>query len=93
MEPVEVNAIQEGFARIANAMLIPPNRKLWDATAVADYFGLSSSATYRPILCKPDFPLPIKIVGGCKRWVAGEVMAWAETKREKRGRNRTDDPE
>ena len=63
----EIEAIENGFEKLARALSIPKGKALWKAEAVAEYFGLSSSATYRSILCKPDFPEAIKIEGGCKR--------------------------
>lgn len=79
-------AIERGFARLSVALTMPKEKRLWNAEAVAEYFGISLSAAYRSVLCKPDFPEPIKIEGGCKRWVSGEVMDWAESHRERRGR-------
>ena len=82
----EIEAIHKGFERIAHAMSVPQGKQLWNAEAVADYFGVSSSTVYKTILCKPSFPEAIKIESSCKRWVAGEVMEWAESNRERRGR-------
>ncbi len=84
----EIEAIEQGFARLALVLSMPQEKKLWNAEAVAEYFGLSASAVYRSILCKPTFPEAIKIEGGCKRWVSGEVIAWAEDQRERRGRKK-----
>ncbi len=82
----EIEAIENGFEKLARVLSIPKGKMLWNAEAVAEYFGLSTSATYRTILCKPDFPEAIKIERGCKRWVSGEVIEWAERQRERRGR-------
>ena len=82
----EIEAIEHGFERLATVLAMPKEKRLWNAEAVADYFGLSSSAVYRCVLCKPDFPEAIKIEGGPKRWVSGEVIEWAEGQRERRGR-------
>lgn len=51
-------AIEQGFARLAIVLSMPQEKKLWNAEAVAEYFGLSASAVYRSILCKPTFLKP-----------------------------------
>lgn len=60
------------------AAVLPHERRLWSVERICEYFDVSDSTAYRCIICKPDFPAPIKIEGGPQRWVAGEVMAWAE---------------
>ncbi|MDR0577644.1 MAG: AlpA family phage regulatory protein [Candidatus Accumulibacter sp.] len=81
-------AIERGFERLSAALAMPKEKRLWNADAVAEYFGISKASAYRSVLCKPDFPEPIKIEDGCKRWVSGEVIDWAESHRERRGRRR-----
>lgn len=81
----EIEAIERGFERLATALTMPRERRLWNVRAVAEYFGYNPAAVYRAILHQPGFPEPIKIEGGCKRWVSGEVMAWAEAQRERHG--------
>lgn len=77
----EIEAIEAGFARLARAMALPLEKRLWAVEEICDYFGVSDATAYRAILCLPDFPDPIKIEGGPQRWVAGEVIAWAEQQR------------
>ena len=79
-----LETIERGFERLAAVLSVPQERKLWNAGMIAEYFGLSTSTLYRLILSDPGFPESIKIVGGYKRWVSGEVMAWAESQRESR---------
>lgn len=78
--------LNQGFDRLIASMSIAHGKKLWDATQVAEYFGVSSTTVYRTILCVPSFPDAIKIENGPKRWVSGEVIDWAESQRERRGR-------
>ena len=63
------------------AAVLPHERRLWSVERICDYFDVSDSTAYRCILASPDFPVPVKIEGGPQRWVAGEVMAWAEAQR------------
>jgi len=87
-----MEAISEGLKLIAaelrNVIIIPPEKRLWAAEQIAEYFGSSSTTIYRTVLCKPDFPKAIKIAGGAQRWVAGEVMEWAESQRGERRNGR-----
>jgi predicted DNA-binding transcriptional regulator AlpA len=79
--------LNQGFDRLIASMSIEHGRKLWNAEQVAEYFGVSSTTVYRSMLCVPSFPEAIKIVNGPKRWVSGEVIEWAESQRERRGKN------
>lgn len=72
--------IERLAARIEQAPAIPPERALWDKDDLAVYFKVSRSQVYTSIICKPDFPKPIK-VGSRERWIAGEVWKWAARQR------------
>lgn len=63
------------------AAVLPHEKRLWSVERVAEYFDVSLTTCYRAITSKPDFPAPIKIEGGPLRWVAGEVIEWAERQR------------
>lgn len=74
-------------AEIAKALhaaaVLPHEKRLWSVSRIAEYFDVAETTCYRAILCKPDFPAPIKIEGGPQRWVCGEVIEWAERQRRK----------
>ena len=58
---------------------IPTERRLWSIATIAEYCELSASHVAQKIVCQPDFPKPIRILGtGKPRWKAGEVMQWFE---------------
>ena len=81
MTTEELKTIEAGFARIAASLSLPPGKRLWNAAQVAEYFGVKPNSIYRSVLNKPNFPAPVKIDGGPTRWVAGEVIEWAESQR------------
>ena len=82
----EIEAIEAGFEKIAAALSVPQKSRLWSVEQISAYFSVSPSTAYSSILCKPDFPEAIKIAGGPKRYVSGEVIAWAERCRERKGK-------
>lgn len=63
------------------AAVLPHEKRLWSVSRIGEYFDVAETTVYRAIICKPDFPAPIKIEGGPLRWVAGEVIEWAEAQR------------
>lgn len=50
---------------------------LWGAEEIAAYIKLSKKSVRNRFLHKPGFPAPVELPGGCQRWVAKEVRAWA----------------
>ena len=54
---------------------------LWDIENISLFFKTSASTVYRAIVCRPNFPRPIKVKGMHKRWVPQEVKEWAESQR------------
>lgn len=56
--------------------------RLWTTEDIARYFQLSRASVYSRILCRPDFPRPIKIDGVGKRWKPDEVRAYADRARQ-----------
>ena len=58
--------------------------KLWSIEDLVAYFQTSRSTVSRKIVCRPDFPVAIRIDGGVPRWKPIEVARWAERQREKR---------
>lgn len=82
------------LSRLAAALerpTVPVDRALWDANACAAYLVVSYEHFRQRIACRPDFPdaiqLPTEGGRGTRRWKAGEVMAWADKRREKRARD------
>lgn len=58
---------------------IPTERRLWSIATIALYAELSHSHVAQKVVCQPDFPKPIRILGtGKPRWKAGDVMQWFE---------------
>lgn len=85
----ESETIAAEIARALHAAAVLPHEKrLWSVSRIAEYFDVSETTCYRAIICKPDFPAPIKIAGGPLRWVCGEVIEWAENQRRKVRRER-----
>ena len=69
-------AIIEAIRQVAQ---IPTERRLWSLATIAEYAELSASHIAQKVVCQPDFPRPIRILGSGKpRWKAGDVMAWFE---------------
>lgn len=67
------------------SMRIPPERRLWGMTEIAEYSGYSPSTVQQRIVCLPTFPKRIKADATSQpRWPAGEVMKWFEGRRETR---------
>lgn len=58
--------------------------ELWNTAAIAERTGYTRRYVEEKIVPRPDFPEPIRATGeGAKpRWVASEVMAWFESRRE-----------
>ena len=57
--------------------------ELWDTATIAERTCYTRKYVEEHVVCKPDFPAPIKIGGvGRPRWVASEVMAWWESQRQ-----------
>lgn len=63
------------------AAVLPWEKRLWSIERICEYFDVSDSTAYRCIVCRADFPAAVKIEGGPQRWVAGEVIEWAENQR------------
>ncbi len=59
---------------------------LWTAHDVATYLQFSVGTVRNRVLPHPTFPraavIPTTEEGGSRRWVAGEVKAWAKRHRE-----------
>jgi predicted DNA-binding transcriptional regulator AlpA len=57
--------------------------ELWNISTIAERTGYKRRAVER-IVSMPDFPAPIRATGddARPRWVASEVMAWFEGRRE-----------
>lgn len=65
---------------------VPANRELWDSAQCAAYLRIKKEKFLRDIACKRTFPKarnidPDTINATNKRWIAAEVMAWAEAQR------------
>jgi len=51
--------------------------RLWDLSDIADYFNLAKNSVSNRVVCKADFPKPVKLPGVGKRWMPAEVKAYA----------------
>ncbi len=67
---------------------IPITVDLWDVATVAQYLKRDPSVVRERITCLPDFPKAIRLPAKQGRahplYKAAEVIAWAETYRERR---------
>ena len=60
-------------------------RELWNVDDIARYLHLSRSSIQSRVICRKDFPRPVRIptrsgLGG-KRWYAKEVKIWISRNR------------
>lgn len=67
---------------------LPAEKSLWDSASCAAYFCVTQQHFLQRMACTPDFPSAINIAGTrgarSRRWRAGDVIAWAENRREKK---------
>lgn len=61
------------------AAAIPISSRWIDAEGVAALLGYSRRTVLERIVCRPDFPKPLRI--GQPRWKAREVEQWADDER------------
>lgn len=80
--------IEELVEALKNARPISLEVALWDARQAGEYMAISARHFQEQIACRPDFPAAILLPSpGTKprrRWRAKDIIAWAETRREKR---------
>lgn len=80
LHQASIGAVAEKLDALINILsqpAIPADRKLWSREQIGIYLQIKRSAIDRVISC-PSFPAARKPGGGHPRWIAGEVMAWAE---------------
>lgn len=56
----------------------------WTAKEARAYLGLRSPTTFFALADEPDFPERIRIGKACVRWLKSEIVAYAESRRERR---------
>lgn len=58
--------------------------ELWNTAAIAERTPYTRRYIEEKIVSRPDFPAPIRATGDGARpcWVAAEVIAWFEARRE-----------
>lgn len=90
MEPgASVQSIETLLSEILSTLKTAQQRnKLWSIEDLVAYFQTSRSTISRKIVCRPDFPVAIRIDSGVPRWKPSEVERWAERQREKRLRDK-----
>jgi predicted DNA-binding transcriptional regulator AlpA len=61
--------------------IMDPNA-LWGVADIEAWSGFGETKA-RQMVCEPDFPRPVKLLGDTShpRWWAGEVWEWARSKR------------
>lgn len=81
----EIQPVETILSEILAALKTPQvQNKLWAIEDLCAYFQLSRTTINRSVVCKPSFPVAIRIEGGVPRWKPSEVEQWAEKQREKR---------
>lgn len=80
--PNDLSTIASALQRIA---LANNPRELWGYAEIAAYSKFEFNYVANVISGQPDFPKPIRAVNprSHPRYVAGEVMAWFEGRKEK----------
>lgn len=89
-DPQNQDALFNRLDALINALQapkIPPSKALWNTDQCAAYLGVSKKKFAYDIACKKTFP-EARNVGDTinstnYRWVAGEVMTWAEAQKVK----------
>ncbi|QDX22164.1 hypothetical protein FP568_13460 [Pandoraea pnomenusa] len=88
MEPDLIERLAEALAeRIAPA--VPLHVQLWSAKSIAGYLQRSPAVVMERVVTLPGFPRPIRLPAqregskGQPLWKAAEVIAWAESHRDK----------
>lgn len=75
----------EQLIDVLQAPKVPPAKALWDTGQCAAYLGVSKKKFTYDIACKKTFPLARNVGDTINstnyRWVAGEVMTWAEAQK------------
>lgn len=87
-----MNRLEQLAGMIADKLnpRIPVNNQLWSSAIIAEYLCRSQQVVVDRIVCKPDFPAPIRLEENSRPlWEAKEVMAWALAHKEHaKGRRR-----
>ncbi len=80
MKPgASVQSIETLLSEILSTLKTAQQRnKLWSIEDLVAYFQTSRSTISRKIVCRPDFPVAIRIDGGVPRWKPSEVERWAK---------------
>jgi len=85
MSTTEEQTLGRAIEQLADAIkagqAIPQAERLWSKATICAYFDVSGTTLERAIICKPDFPLAIRIAHGPLRWKAAEVIEWADKQR------------
>jgi predicted DNA-binding transcriptional regulator AlpA len=75
----------EELIMIMQAPKVPANKELWSSAQTSAYLGLTKKKFMYDVACKPNFPKPRNVGGSTNstnyRWLAGEVMSWAEAQK------------
>lgn len=80
--PNDISTITAALQRLA---LTANPRELWGYDEIAAYSKLARNYVANVITVIPSFPKPIRVVNerSFPRYVAGEVMTWFESRKEK----------
>jgi predicted DNA-binding transcriptional regulator AlpA len=60
------------------------HNELWGVNEVADFLKISTSSVHSAVFNKkrnPDFPPPVVIPTGGRRWFKNDVIEWAKSRR------------
>jgi predicted DNA-binding transcriptional regulator AlpA len=63
---------------------IPVEMRYADTRQLGALLGYSARSVAERIACQPDFPQPVRLLGGEARWKVSEVIAWADAQRKPR---------
>lgn len=74
MQPADLLA---AISSLVAGIRRPESTDLWDAEDIAIYLRIAKKTVQNSLLNKPSFPREITLPVGGRRWLAGEVKAWA----------------
>lgn len=72
------------LAQLQILATIPVEMRFADSAQIGALLNYSPRTVAEKIACRPDFPAPVRLLGGAPRWKVSEVIAWADAQRKPR---------